>query len=69
MPNPVFGQLMGQRDEDFSGILARVWAWGYKAFSEVEGAELVGYVLDGGFGEGLRVGGGAPNEELGLVER
>ena len=69
MPDPVFGQLMGQRDEDFSGILARVWAWGCRVFGEAEGAELVGDALDGGFGEGLSVGGGAPNEESGFVER
>jgi hypothetical protein len=65
----VFGQLMGQRDEDFSGIWARVWAWVLGVFSEAEGAELVGDALDGGFGEGLSVGGGAPNEESGFVER
>ena len=55
--------------EDFSGILARVWARGCRVFGEVEGAELVGDALDGGFGEGLSVGGGAPNEESGFVER
>uniref|UniRef100_A0A2N9HX15 Uncharacterized protein n=1 Tax=Fagus sylvatica TaxID=28930 RepID=A0A2N9HX15_FAGSY len=48
---------MGQRDEDFSGIWARVWAWVLGVFSEAEGAELVGDALDGGFGEGLSVGG------------
>ena len=61
--------MMGQRDEDFSGILAWVWAWGCRVFGEAEGAELVGDALDSGFGEGLRVGGGAPNEESGFVER
>jgi hypothetical protein len=65
----VFGQLMGQRDEDFSGILGRVSAWFLGVFSEAEGAELVGDGLDGGFGERLSVGGRAPNEELGFEER
>ncbi|GMY13497.1 hypothetical protein FCV25MIE_08736 [Fagus crenata] len=40
VPDSVFGQLMGQRDEDFSGIWARVWAWVLGVFSEAEGAEL-----------------------------
>jgi hypothetical protein len=70
VPDPASRQPVGQRDEYFSGGVliwawAWAWAWALGVFGESEGAKLVGDALDGGFGQGLSVGGGAPDEELG----
>lgn len=65
MPNPVLGQLIGQRNEDFSRRrrCIRVRYWFGRLLSEAKASKLVGNSLDSGFGEGVGIDGGAAEEE------
>lgn len=71
MPNPVLGKLIRQWNKDFSRSRGRIRV-GYRLrglLCEAEASKLIGDSLDGGFGEGFGIEGGAAEEKTGGFRR
>lgn len=69
MPYSILGQLLRQRNKYLAGRVAlsrlTFWIWTFAFLGVTEAAELLGNPLNGRFGKGLGVSGGATNNKFG----